>query len=959
MRRSGIAVVFFIVLASFILACCPVFSATPQGVVGFAKPYNWLYGGWVASPRIPLIGDINSDGYADFLYTSPGATSIDCSLNGRGGKALRGSTPITNLPQGLVASCLGRFGGKSLDIAVLGDKGRLSKVINDGNATFTEAARVAYISEVKAPMWLVAVHTDAAKATDDIAVVSSDGRIRIFDAVSGMQISDLKLSSDITAIAAGDTNGDGFSEIAALSSKSAALYSLSGKKISTPRAPKRQQALAMGDTNADGKADLLCNGQVFLGPDLKSSVAIPGWQDFKKPVLGLLADVVGRGRADLIVQHQGPEYYGSFEADCNVYVSYLPSDVDFDADGLTNVEEAKLLTDPLDRDTDYDGLCDGWEVHGFAGMDLPGMGASPRHKDIFVTNLPTNNTPPDQIDKYMKDYVVPFFAKLPYKNLDGTQGFAIHYLMLDPIAAGVDVYTTHLPSRIGIWHWMAIGGMGGGGQSGQLADTGGTGMASWTHEFGHQLGLSHTGKWAAWSPTYTSLMNYTYSYGFDGSWNNIHFSTGEFSSVILNDSKLIERLPFPIEKLHFLSIGPYQFRMKADGPNATLIDWNWNGVFDKKPVRSNITYGYAVGGGERLQPSGTQPFNYNGPYELMTDYQASLVNHKGKLYMLTASRGPVEVDAPRPEAELVIQTYLGKRAWTKPISLASRVISDPAGVSDGTTFYAFYMTPDGVSYRFGQPDKLGEPVAIPDTKGMSVSAVNWKGTVYAFFFKDKDTNMTYRTVQGKTLGPIIDLGIKGTIPPGLAVDTKANQLLLGTASPLNNDPWRWQLFRFTWSIQSNSFKEVSHEWLGGDKAGWAGDLRPNLIFDASEEAGPQGRIYWIARGHGSKKNDPIGTFVARTIGYKDFNNGWMLWRYYDEWTNTRSGIGAAWFDNDIVLATTWASGTAGGDCGVFLGYNGTAISGVDMSDFDDIALMANYGIARSIGTFAVIPPVTK
>ena len=97
--------------------------------------------------------------------------------------------------------------------------------------------------------------------------------------------------------------------------------------------------------------------------------------------------------------------------------------------------------------------------------------------------------------------------------------------------------------------------------------------------------------------------------------------------------------------------------------------------------------------------------------------------------------------------------------------------------------------------------------------------------------------------------------------------------------------------------------------------------------------------------------------IAQTIAYKDVNDGWLRWRYYDEWTNTRSGIAACWHDNDIVLATTWASGTAGGDGGVFCAYNGTAIGNADMGDFDDISLMADYGMARSIGTFSVMPPV--
>ena len=156
--------------------------------------------------------------------------------------------------------------------------------------------------------------------------------------------------------------------------------------------------------------------------------------------------------------------------------------------------------------------------------------------------------------------------------------------------------------------------------------------------------------------------------------------------------------------------------------------------------------------------------------------------------------------------------------------------------------------------------------------------------------------------------------------------------------------------------QSDRFKEVSWAFVGGEKSGWAGNRRPTLIFNPAPEFGPQGRVYWIAAGLAQPLTTPTAFFLAQTIGYKEVNDGWLLWRYYDEWTNTRSGIGAAWHDGDITLATTWASGSAGGDCGVFCAYNGTAIGNTDMGDFDDISLMANYGMSRSIGTFARMPP---
>lgn len=1021
-RSASFAVTALASLLGFCLVCHPVSSAPFEDRLGFCKPYTWLFGDSVAPPRVLMVGDVNGDGFADFLSTSPSGKFIDISLNGRGLKPLRNTRLVSDLPQTVVSQCVGHFGGKparqgGVDIALLGDKGRLSIAHNDGTGKFGEMTRLTHLTDTDGPVWLFPVSLqgiDGVLVTlanpegnlddwklDHLAVVNASGRVRLIDTGSGRILRDQILPGPILDVAAGRIFGDhatlACSILACRVGDSVHIYRLNREltKIASIRTPKGPEALAIGDANGDGRADVFVNGTLFLGPDFRRQIPISNWREGKLPTRVFMVDMVGCGRADLVVQHLGKDYFGSAETDCDIYLTYNENDSDWDRDGISNEEEAKLQTDPLHRDTDADGLLDGWEVGGFAGIDFPGMGASPRHKDVFVLNLPTGNTPIDRIETAMKESVVPFFANLPYTNLDGSKGFALHYTMM-PAASeeqtkgkgwGELSMETFPKDKIGLFHWMQVSGMGGGGQSGQLADSGSTGMGSWVHEFGHQLGLSHTGKWGTWSPTYTSIMNYVYSYSFDGDGKKVHFSSGEFCNAVLNESRLIEKLPFSIRDLHFLSQRPYRFRMKTAGPNETFIDWNWNGVFDEKPVKACITYGYGVSGGKRLQPSGTQSFSLNGPFELYTDYQAALAEHKGKLYMFTASRGPLKPNAPRPEsAELVMQTYQGKRAWSKPVSVAPKVTNDPAAVSDGKTLYVLYLTPDGVAYRFGQPEALSEAKLIPDTKGLYVSAVNWKGTIYTFFYKDAETAIIYRSINGANLGPVIDLGIKGTIPPGLGVDTKRNQLLLGTAAiqelpvdetrnrprptppatstqdrPRPNIPQRptthWQLYRLAWDAKSGVFKQVgTPEWLGGENARWTGDRRPTIIFDSRTEAGPEGRIYWIARRSARGNNTAAGFLVLQTIGYKDINNGWMNWRYYDEWTNTRSGISAAWFDDDIILATTWASGTASGDCGVYCAYQGTAISNTDMSDYDDIALMANYGMARSIQTFAVMPP---
>lgn len=933
--------------------------------IGFCKPYTWLSGGWVAAPRMPLLGDVNGDGYADFIDATPHDRIVDLSLNGKGWKPLRGQRLISELPEEISSICCGHFGGKTLDIAVLGAEGGIQRAISTPSGEYPEVSRLCKLVGVAKRAWILAGKV-ASKTQDDLIVVDSAGHVQVVDA-AGSIVRDYSLGINVTNAVSADVYGDGKAELAVRSGNTVTIYILgkTASKMAAISAPPGQEALASGDINGDGKADLLVNGQVFLAPNFKRAIKVPGWEKFDKPVIAMMADVVHHGRADVVVQHEGKDYFGSTETDCDLYVTYLKADTDWDCDGVSNVEEAAIGSDPLDRSTSHDGIPDGWKVHGFDGLDLKAMGASPLHKDVFVMNLIYDTVPADQVERQMRDRVVPFFANLPYKNIDGSKGFALHWITQSPPHATKEnegkswqqIAGERLPpDKIGLFHWMLVGGLGGGGQSDQLADSGSSGMGSWIHEFGHQLGLSHSGKYAIWAPTYTSLMNYSYSYQFAGDSSKVHFSTGEFASLVLNESHLPGRVPFPIEKLRFLEGPPYHLHMKSADANSTFVDWGWTGVFSDKTVRANITYGYGVGAGERLQPSGTQSFNYNGPYELMTDYQASLCDHKGRLYMVTANRGPVDPKSPRPEsASLVIQTYLGKHAWGPPQNIAQEVTNDPYAVSDGRFLYIFYPTPHGIDYRFGtSPEDLGDPQHIPESKGAQASAVNWNGTVHLFLFRGPDANVQYQTVWKTTLGPLVDMEFKSTIPPGPAVDTLAGQLLLGTAGPVGNQPYRWQLRRFE-SAGSAGFKQVATSFVGGENSGWAGNRRPTVLFNPSSEFGPQGKIYWIAAGTATPITTPTAFFVAQTIGYKDKNDGWLLWRYYDEWTNTRSGIGAAWFDNDITIATTWASGTAGGDCGVFCAYNGMAIGNVDMGDFDDISLMANYGMSRSIATLAKMP----
>lgn len=105
---------------------------------------------------------------------------------------------------------------------------------------------------------------------------------------------------------------------------------------------------------------------------------------------------------------------------------------DIDHDGLLNEEEEAMGTNPYDRDTDDDGLLDGWEVYGAdtdgnGSIDLaiqnPPYNADPLRKNIFLEIDWTS--PPFQPDQEALDTVINAFANAPVLNPDTTTGITL------------------------------------------------------------------------------------------------------------------------------------------------------------------------------------------------------------------------------------------------------------------------------------------------------------------------------------------------------------------------------------------------------------------------------------------------------------------------------------------------------------------------------------------------------
>ena len=81
-------------------------------------------------------------------------------------------------------------------------------------------------------------------------------------------------------------------------------------------------------------------------------------------------------------------------------------------------------------DGDGDALLDDWETDGIdtdsdgtIDLDLPAMGADPRHKDIFVE---LDFMPPHRFELAAGDQISKAFADAPVPNPDGTTGIALH-----------------------------------------------------------------------------------------------------------------------------------------------------------------------------------------------------------------------------------------------------------------------------------------------------------------------------------------------------------------------------------------------------------------------------------------------------------------------------------------------------------------------------------------------------
>jgi hypothetical protein len=712
----------------------------------------------------------------------------------------------------------------------------------------------------------------------------------------------------------------------AVDAKGAVLVALPGGVVPFALEPKEAAPLYAAALVGDG-ADLVARvkgGLAVLARDERLHAFREVGPVFRGPGKALgLADLTGDGRAELLLA--GPAG--------DLLVARLGGSIDRDADGISDRDELRIYgSDPNERDTSKDGLVDGWKVNGFHGVRLDHFGASPAHKDLFLELAVEQTADMPRVERAIAR-MEHMFGDAPVENVDGTKGIAFHGMVAKRPPLPSEKYAPSrqelremffTPARAGIFHWMHLGARGGGGQADMLSDQGscaGIFEAVLPHEFGHQLGLNHGGGTGMNGiPVYPSLMNYAYNYDL-----SIGYSEGLLSKLSLDENALSEVLDFPYEKLKYLAGGPFHFRVEPLPGGKTWVDWNRDGIKDEKPVRANINAVCGEGYGPRhildeVAPVGTAT---------LTDREPVLLDVAGSLALLYSKKDTHELWArvlPKGDDD---PAHFGK-----PRKLLDAAGEDLSAVAIGKELHVFATQGGKVVAASGTLEGL----EVEGVVGEGSAAAVARGDEVLVFLRAADGTIS---CDGKTLE-----GVKSACPPGVALDTLRDEVLLVTT---DEKTWRLRLTR----IDPETLAVTKTEPVGGPHASDATSRRPAVLFETQPWLPEAGRIDIFHAGIVDGPNPNTHMYRSFTIGDKEWQGrgGWKEDMTWNEWSYSTAGPGAALHGGHPWHADLfWWGEQDPHSWHVAIAPNADGICDADLHDFDDWAEIRDHGLERSILT---------
>ena len=931
-------------LVALTLALAPLSLAYARGFP--ATPARLWAGGIAAAPRIPLLTDGDGDGRADLLAVFPaGEGIVDLARTSALGKPRFPGQARVGFGKDLILATAGRFrrpGGAG--VLALGKDGGLAltdTLASDGR--FVEQASFEKVAGRLPGKPVALVALPSGSGTDDALLVDVQGNaLRVRFLAVGIEAR--KLSGKLPGVTqlcptpGGDalfwTNGRGrlFRSAIADAGIGAAQKLLDG-------APGEK--LAVGRFTDAKSFDVLLGRQILPGGDperIELCANLPDAKEQKSDARWLVGDLDGDGLDELVrVRRSGEKFSGD--------------DVLIHAFGAAN---------PL-AETSGDGLLDAWKTGAVkpGGLDLAALGCRVGRKEVLVEMQRMADVTEEQVRREIGS-AVGYYARL---------GLTLIPIYREPIpladAAGRPWWEIgaryHPASHRGVTHWMLITNSGGG-QSGELEDRGSCGSralyATFLHEFGHQVGLDHTGRWAPnWCPIYPSLMNYAYSYQLGGKPDAVGYSDGRLSSLTLDERHLSETLPLPMDKIGFLAGPPYRYRMKPtpDG-KQTLIDWNWNGAFGEKNVAADINYGYSTGGGFRNV--------------IATAYAAPALGILGKSLAVVFGQLPEGVARPVNDGEaakrslgpdlpgrLTLRVWEGKspetdgKKWSAGTEIATGgVTGDPSVASLGGALWVAYPTAGGVEIRAVDARKtVSLPTVVPGSAGAQPTLANWNGKLALLLWRDDKTPVGLRVLTAKSgtlaLGDERALKLTAQTPLGAAPGERG-ALYLGFfgADKTGKQASAGQVAPLTLSPAGEPTLGAS-EWVGQ-----RGSARPTLVFQPDAALKNRGgQLYFLAAGMFGAGSPSACHYVSTRIADRTVSDGWLTRRYYDEWTQSRSSPGACLLNGELIFASRWRGDAPGWrDNDLFVGFSGRGIETAPMGDFDDIGFIKSYGLAHSI-----------